>query len=90
MMEHMLEQMKESLAPGVYECLLHTAQQMEMMADLMEADMFIDCLGTDGVTRSLENLLAKCRGLDEEGITAFMWTGFYAVPLKVKGTPQGK
>jgi len=49
MMEHMLEQMKESLAPGVYECLLHTAQQMEMMADLMEADMFIDCLGTDGV-----------------------------------------
>jgi beta-aspartyl-dipeptidase (metallo-type) len=42
----------------------------------------VGCLGTDGVTRSLENLLAKCRGLDEEGITAFMWTGYYAVPVR--------
>ncbi len=40
----------------------------------------VGCLGTDGVTRSLENLLAKARGLDEEGITAFMYTGYYAVP----------
>jgi beta-aspartyl-dipeptidase (metallo-type) len=42
----------------------------------------VGCLGTDGVTRSLENLLAKTRGLDEEGITAFMWTGYYAVPVR--------
>jgi beta-aspartyl-dipeptidase (metallo-type) len=38
------------------------------------------CLGTDGVTRSLENLLAKARGLDEEGISTFIYTGCYAVP----------
>ena len=40
----------------------------------------VGCLGTDGVTRSLENLLAKARGLDEEGVTAFIYTGCYAVP----------
>jgi len=42
----------------------------------------VGCLGTDGVARSLAALLAKCRGLDEEGITAFMWTGHYAVPVR--------
>jgi beta-aspartyl-dipeptidase (metallo-type) len=42
----------------------------------------VGCLGTDGVTRSLPNLLAKARGLDEEGITAFMYSGFYAVPVQ--------
>lgn len=42
----------------------------------------VGCLGTDGVTRSGANVLAKARGLDEEGITAFMWTGHYAVPIR--------
>jgi beta-aspartyl-dipeptidase (metallo-type) len=41
----------------------------------------VGCLGTDGVTRSLAGLLAKVRGLDEQGITAFMLTGDYAVPV---------
>lgn len=40
----------------------------------------VGCLGTDGVTRSLPNLLARTRGLREEGISAFMYTGYYAVP----------
>jgi beta-aspartyl-dipeptidase (metallo-type) len=42
----------------------------------------VGCLGTDGVTRSLPNLLAKARGLDEEGISTFVYTGYYAVPLQ--------
>ena len=42
----------------------------------------VGCLGTDGVTRSLAALLAKTRALDEEGISAFMWTGHYAVPVR--------
>jgi beta-aspartyl-dipeptidase (metallo-type) len=42
----------------------------------------IGCLGTDGVTRSLASLLAKVRALDEEGITAFMLTGHYALPVE--------
>lgn len=42
----------------------------------------IGCLGTDGVARSLAVLLAKARALDEEGIAAFMLTGYYAVPVQ--------
>jgi len=42
----------------------------------------VGCLGTDGVTRSLANLLAKARGLDEEGVSAFIYTGYYAVPVQ--------
>jgi len=42
----------------------------------------VGCLGTDGVTRSLAGLLAKARGLDEEGISTFVLTGHYAVPLQ--------
>ncbi|MBO8161429.1 MAG: beta-aspartyl-peptidase [Thermosipho sp. (in: Bacteria)] len=40
----------------------------------------VGCLGTDGITRSLENLYAKAKALDEEGITAYIYTGSYAVP----------
>lgn len=42
----------------------------------------VGCLGTDGVTRSLPALLAKARGLDEEGISTFIYTGYYAVPVR--------
>ena len=37
-------------------------------------------LGTDSVTRSLEALVAKCRALNEEGITCFCLTGAYQYP----------
>ena len=37
-------------------------------------------LGTDGVTRSVENLVAKARALTEEGITAYCLTGAYGLP----------
>jgi beta-aspartyl-dipeptidase (metallo-type) len=37
-------------------------------------------LGTDGVSRSLENLLFKCRALQEEGVTCYMLTGSYQYP----------
>lgn len=42
----------------------------------------VGCLGTDGVTRSGEGLLAKARGLEAEGISTFIYTGYYAVPLR--------
>lgn len=37
-------------------------------------------LGTDTVTRSLENLLGKARGLTEEGVSAVIYTGGYNFP----------
>ena len=40
----------------------------------------VGCLGTDGTTRSVINLLAKTRGLCAEGISAYMYTGAYELP----------
>ena len=40
----------------------------------------VGLLGTDGITRSVENLLAKVKALREEGITAFCLTGSYGWP----------
>ena len=37
-------------------------------------------LGTDCISRSLENVLAKTRALTEEGISAYMLTGSYRIP----------
>jgi beta-aspartyl-dipeptidase (metallo-type) len=42
----------------------------------------IGCLGTDGVTRHVESLLAKARGLEEEGLTAYIFSGSYEIPVK--------
>lgn len=37
-------------------------------------------LGTDGVTRHMESLLAKARGLETEGISAYIYSGAYEMP----------
>lgn len=41
----------------------------------------IGCLGTDGTTRHMESLLAKARGLEEEGITTYIFSGSYEIPV---------
>lgn len=40
----------------------------------------VGCLGTDGITRHMESLLAKARGLEIEGISTYIYTGAYEVP----------
>jgi beta-aspartyl-dipeptidase (metallo-type) len=40
----------------------------------------VGLLGTDGITRSLENLVAKARALTEEGITVYTLTSAYGYP----------
>lgn len=40
----------------------------------------VGLLGTDGITRSVENLVAKTKALNEEGITAYCLTGSYEYP----------
>ncbi|MBQ9535843.1 MAG: beta-aspartyl-peptidase [Clostridia bacterium] len=42
----------------------------------------VGLLGTDGVSRGLENLLFKVRALEEEGISAWALTGSYRMPAK--------
>lgn len=40
----------------------------------------IGCLGTDGMTRSLNSVLMKVKSLREQGVSAWMYTGSYQVP----------
>lgn len=41
----------------------------------------IGVLGTDAETRSLENLLAKAYGLEEQGLSVYCYTGSYHYPM---------
>lgn len=41
----------------------------------------VGCIGTDGIGRDMTALLAKAKGLEEEGISTFVYTGSYQVPV---------
>ena len=55
-----------------------------MLSDIVSGGVttVVGCLGTDGCTRTMSNLLAKARGLEEEGITTYVYTGSYQVPVR--------
>jgi beta-aspartyl-dipeptidase (metallo-type) len=40
----------------------------------------VGCLGVDATTRAPISLLAQVKGLREDGITAFLYTGHYGIP----------
>jgi beta-aspartyl-dipeptidase (metallo-type) len=40
----------------------------------------IGCLGTDGLTRSVESVLMKAKALRAEGVSSWIYTGSYQVP----------
>lgn len=42
----------------------------------------IGCLGTDGVTRHMTSLLAKARALEIEGLSTFIFSGSYEIPVQ--------
>ncbi len=42
----------------------------------------VGCLGTDGYTRNMAGLLAKAKGLEEEGLSTFIYSGSYGLPLR--------
>ena len=42
----------------------------------------VGCLGTDGYTRSMGALLAKAKGLEEEGLSTYLYSGSYGVPVR--------
>ncbi|WML51486.1 beta-aspartyl-peptidase [Neobacillus sp. PS3-12] len=51
-------------------------------ATLAGVTTIVGVIGTDGTTRTMSNLIAKARALEEEGITCYVHTGSYQVPLK--------
>ena len=40
----------------------------------------VGCLGTDGITRTVESVLMKVKSLRSQGVSAWMYTGAYQVP----------
>lgn len=62
------------------------------MSDLMAvgSTTVVGLLGTDGATRSPESLYAKVQGLNEQGMSAYMYTGYYGMdPMHITGNIQG-
>lgn len=83
------------LVPGFIDCHVHILggggeggakirTPEIMLSDITSAGVttVVGCLGTDGTTRTMTNLLAKAKGLEEEGITTYVYTGSYQVPVK--------
>lgn len=54
-----------------------------VLSDIINAGVttVIGVLGTDGTTRHPESLLSKVRGLEKEGVSAYMLTGSYELPM---------
>lgn len=40
----------------------------------------VGCLGVDTTTKTMAGLVAKAKGLNEEGLTAYAWSGGYTLP----------
>ncbi|MBN1198767.1 MAG: beta-aspartyl-peptidase [Bacteroidales bacterium] len=53
--------------------------QLQMMLD-GGVTTVIGCLGTDGITRTVESVLMKVKSLRAQGVSAWMYTGAYQVP----------
>lgn len=53
--------------------------EIQMMIDAGVTTV-IGCLGTDGITRSVESVLMKVKYIREKGFSAWMYTGAYQVP----------
>ncbi len=41
----------------------------------------VGCIGTDGISRRMESLVAKAKGLKEEGVSAYVYSGSYRLPI---------
>ena len=90
------------LAPGIIdqhvhvtggggEGSFHTRTPELQLSELVEGGIttVVGLLGTDGLTRSVENLYAKIMALNEEGVSAYMLTGAYDHPgPTISGTPE--
>ncbi|MDD3877951.1 MAG: beta-aspartyl-peptidase [Bacteroidales bacterium] len=81
------------MTPGLIDAHVHIAgaggeggpatRTPEMqLSHMLEAGVttVIGCLGTDGMTRNIESVLMKVKGLRQEGVSAWMYTGAYQIP----------
>lgn len=62
-----------------------------MMTDLVACGTttVVGLLGTDGSTRGIKTLYAKCKSLELEGLTAYMYTGYFGLePMHITSNVQ--
>jgi beta-aspartyl-dipeptidase (metallo-type) len=67
---------------GGGEAGFHSRTPEVMLSKIIKAGIttVVGLLGTDGDTRQIESLLAKAKGLENEGITTCIHTGSYGIP----------
>lgn len=55
-----------------------------MLSDMLRAGVttVVGCIGTDGVTRRMETLIAKAKQLKDEGVSCYVYSGSYDVPVR--------
>ena len=70
------------LIGGGGEGSFHTRAPRVELSELIESGIttVVGLLGTDGITRDVETLLAHAKALQEEGVTTFICTGHYGYP----------
>ena len=81
------------MIPGIIDCHVHitggggessfhTRAPEIALSSLLKSGIttVMGLLGTDGITRNTENLLAKAKALKEEGISSYICTGHYGYP----------
>jgi beta-aspartyl-dipeptidase (metallo-type) len=59
-----------------------TPELMLSQATSAGVTTIVGVIGTDGTSRTMPDLIAKAKGLNEEGITCYVHTGSYQVPIK--------
>ncbi|QYJ74193.1 beta-aspartyl-peptidase [Shewanella sp. FJAT-52076] len=92
---HEIDANGRALVPGLVDPLVHisggggeggfhtrTPEMQLTEATLAGVTTLVGALGTDAVSRSLEDLLAKAHGLANEGLTTYIYTGSYEYPVK--------
>lgn len=92
---HELDANGRALIPGLVDPLVHisggggeggfhtrTPEMQLTEATLAGVTTVVGALGTDAVSRCLEDLLAKAQALSNEGLTTYIYTGSYEYPVK--------
>ena len=78
----MSELVENGITTVVGEGSFHTQAPQVQLSSLIKGGVttVLGLLGTDGISRSVENLLAKVKALKEEGISAYAICGAYGYP----------
>lgn len=89
---HTIDAKGKKLTPGIIDQHLHVIGAggkhgfASMTPEITQSELIkvgtttvVGLLGTDGATRSIKSLYAKVMSLEQEGVSAYMYTGYYGL-----------